>query len=61
VFQRMAREGARGFAGGMSAGKYQKIAHASKATATRDLAEMVDLGILQRSGRGAAVRYQIAM
>jgi Fic family protein len=61
VFQRMAREGARGFAGGMSAGKYQKIAHTSKATATRDLAEMVELGILQRSGRGAAVRYQISM
>lgn len=60
VFERMAREGARGFTGGMSARKYQKIADTSKATATRDLADMVDLGILKRTGMGAGVRYQIA-
>jgi Fic family protein len=60
VFERMAREGARGFVGGMSAGKYKKIAATSKATATRDLTDMLDLGILQRTGMGTAVRYQIA-
>lgn len=60
VFERMAREGARGFAGGMSAGKYLKIASTSKATATRDLAFMVELGLLRKTGQGAAVRYQIA-
>lgn len=60
VFDRMVREGARGFAGGMSAGKYQKIAQTSKATATRDLAEMTRLGLLRRRGEGAAVRYDIA-
>ncbi len=60
VFERMAREGSKGFAGGMSAGKYQKIAHTSKATATRDLAEMVWLGVLIRLGEGAGVRYEIA-
>ncbi len=60
AFHRMAREGVRGFAGGMNAGKYQKIAHTSKATATRDLADMVKLGILLRTGKGAGVRYRIA-
>jgi Fic family protein len=60
AFDRMAREGARGFVGGMSAGKYQKIAHTSKATATRDLVEMVELGLLARTGKGPAVGYQIA-
>jgi Fic family protein len=60
VFDRMARAGSRGFVGGMSAGKYQKIAHTSKATATRDLAEMVEMGLLERAGKGTAVRYQIA-
>jgi Fic family protein len=60
VFDRMTREGAKGFAGGMSASKYQKIAHTSKATATRDLTEMVKLGVLVRSGEGSGVRYEIA-
>jgi Fic family protein len=60
AFDRMSREGARGFVGGMSAGKYQKIAQTSKATATRDLVEMVELGLLARTGKGPAVRYQIA-
>ncbi len=60
AFDRMAREGAKGFAGGMSAGKYQKIVHVSKATATRDLAEMTAMGLLIRRGEGSAVRYDIA-
>jgi Fic family protein len=60
VFDRMTREGSKGFAGGMRAGKYQKIAHTSKATATRDLSEMVGLGVLVRLGEGAGVRYEIA-
>jgi Fic family protein len=60
VFDRMAREGARGFTGGMSAAKYMKIAATSKATATRDLAGMVDLGLLTKTGQGTGVRYQIA-
>jgi len=60
VFDRMAREGAKGFEGGMSAGKYQKIALTSKATATRDLADMVKCGVLVRHGEGAGVRYEIA-
>lgn len=34
---RMFKEGPKGFAGGMSAGKYSTITEASPATATRDL------------------------
>jgi len=60
VFERMVREGAKGFAGGMSAAKYQAIAHTSKATATRDLTSMVKIGILNKHGEGAGVRYTIA-
>jgi len=60
VFERMTREGARGFVGGMSAAKYQGIARTSKATATRDLSEMVAMGVLCRKGEGAGVRYSIA-
>jgi Fic family protein len=59
VMDRMAREGAKGFAGGMSAAKYLKIAGTSKATATRDLAELTRLGLLARRGKGTAVRYDI--
>ncbi len=60
VFERMTREGAKGYVGGISARKYQKIAHTSKATATRDLAEMVACGVLVRHGEGSGVRYEIA-
>jgi Fic family protein len=60
VFDRMTREGAKGFEGGMSASKYVKIAHTSKATATRDLAGMIQWGVLVRHGEGAGVRYEIA-
>ena len=59
VFERMAREGAKGFAGGMNATKYQSMTRASKATATRDLAAMVKIGVLAKQGRGPGIRYQI--
>jgi Fic family protein len=38
----------------------QKKWPAFKATATRDLTEMVGLGVLIRLGEGAGVRYEIA-
>ncbi|MCF7837355.1 MAG: DUF4172 domain-containing protein [Candidatus Marinimicrobia bacterium] len=42
------------------AGSFVMIPFSLKATATRDLAEMVGLGLLVRTGQGPAVRYQIA-
>lgn len=57
VLLRVLREGPEGFTGGLSAGKYVAISKASAATATRDLAEMVDLGALTRTGERRHARY----
>ncbi|MEI6563816.1 MAG: hypothetical protein WCO42_05855 [bacterium] len=59
VLDHMAREGRKGFAGGMNAAKYQAIAKTSKATATRDLGELHALGALTRTGAGPGVRYHL--
>lgn len=44
----------KGFEGGMTAKKYISITKASKATATRDLQELVDLAIFIVEGGGEA-------
>lgn len=54
---RMTREGPSGFVGGLSAGNYQTITGASPATAGRDLADLVELGALRRTGEGRGTRY----
>ena len=59
VLQRLADEGPKGFLGGMNATKYQRIALTSKATATRDLAELYRLGALIRIGSGPSIRYHL--
>lgn len=59
VLLRMLREGPDGFKGGLSAGNYVKISKASAATATRDLADMVDRGALTRSGERKHTRYHL--
>jgi Fic family protein len=58
---RMLREGPVGFKGGLSAGNYATIAGASPATATRDLADLVDKGALHRVGERRYARYHIAI
>jgi len=55
----MLDEEPKGFKGGMTAKKYMVISKASKATATRDLQELVDLHILIPSGGGRSVHYRI--
>jgi len=59
VLVRMLREGPGGFVGGLSAGKYITIAKTSPATATRDLADLVDKGALARTGDRRHARYQL--
>ena len=59
VLLRMLREGAEGFAGGMSAKKYSTIAGTPPATTTRDLAGLVDVGALLRSGELKHTRYAL--
>ncbi|MGA2132068.1 MAG: Fic family protein [Bryobacteraceae bacterium] len=58
---RMLREGPEGFKGGLSAGNYATITGASAATATRDLADLVDKGALLRAGERRYARYHIAV
>ena len=57
---RVMREGPTGFEGGLSAGKYSAISGASRATATRDLVELVALGALRRTGQLRGARYWLA-
>ena len=55
----MLKEGPSGFKGGMTAKKYIAITGAAKATATRDLQELVHINVLTPSGGGRSVCYQI--
>ena len=50
-----------GFEGGLSAGNYRRITGATPATATRDIARLVTLGALHRSGAGRHTRYRLAL
>lgn len=59
VLLRMLREGPEGFAGGMSAKKYSTIAGTPPATTTRDLAGLVEVGALTRSGELKHTRYAL--
>lgn len=59
VLQRLLDAGDGGFDGGMNAEKYRKMTGTSKATATRDLTEMVAEGLMWTCGEGKAVRYYI--
>jgi Fic family protein len=58
---RMFREGANGFKGGLSAENYVAITKASRATATRDLADLVAKGALTRTGERRHTRYELSM
>lgn len=50
-----------GFLGGLTADKYTKLAGTRKPMATRDLADLVDKGLLLVSGQGKGTRYAIAV
>ncbi|MGE0113798.1 MAG: Fic family protein [Steroidobacteraceae bacterium] len=54
---RMMREGPDGFRGGLSASNYTSITGAPAATARRDLAHLVELGALVRTGQLKGTRY----
>lgn len=50
------------FAQGINARKYQSLAKMSKATATRDLAELVEKGCLSKlPGGGRSTRYTVLL
>ncbi|MEO1409205.1 MAG: Fic family protein [Bacteroidota bacterium] len=59
ALQRMFEAGPSGFTGGMSARKYASLTRSSKATATRDLRELVKMGALIIEGKGRNTRYTL--
>lgn len=59
IIKRMLDEGGQGVEGGMSAKKYMKMTGVSKATATRDLQELLGMQAFNQSGSGRNVRYEL--
>ncbi len=60
VLNRLLDGGEKGFAEGINASQYQKVAKVSKATATRHLTELVSRGCLVKSASGGrSTRYHI--
>lgn len=57
VIERLFREGPDGFKGGLSAENYIAITGASRATTTRDLQALVEMGALTRTGERRYTRY----
>ncbi len=57
VVARMFREGPDGFTGGLSAENYITITGATRATATRDLTDLVEKGALKKTGARRYTRY----
>jgi Fic family protein len=59
VVARLFREGPDGFKGGLSAENYIRITGTSRATATRDLQDLVDKGALVSRGELKSTRYYL--
>lgn len=59
VIGRIFQEGIDGFKGGLSAENYISITKTSRATATRDLQDLVDKSILVKQGRLKSTRYYL--
>lgn len=56
---RLLRDGPESFVLELNAEKYIRITETSRATATRDLQDLVEKGIFVRSGERKATRYQL--
>ena len=59
VIAKMLEKGIDNFEGGMSAKKYMSITKTSKATATRDLQKLVEIGVFTSVGSGRSTKYKI--
>jgi Fic family protein len=59
VIARMFREGIDGFKGGLSAENYVSITGTSRATATRDLQDLIEKGALTKTGELRHTRYHL--
>jgi len=61
VINKMLAAGPDGFEGGMTAQKYMSITKTSKATATRDLQILAEMGVLVAEGGGRNSRYGLSI
>lgn len=61
VVARIFEEGPKGFEGGLSAGNYLSITKTSPATARRDLAGLVKMGAMVKSGEKKGTRYGLVV
>ncbi|MFK7837306.1 MAG: Fic family protein [Sulfitobacter sp.] len=61
VIERVFREGPDGFEGGLSAENYISITATSRATATRDLQDLVEMGAITRTGERRYTRYWLRL
>ena len=61
LLHRLLTAGDGGFLGGLNVEKYLKMVDTSKATATRDLSDLVRQGLLHTRGQGKALRYYISV
>lgn len=61
VIARIFKEGIEGFKGGLSAENYIRITKTSKATATRDLQDLVEKGALKKTGQLKYTRYFLSL
>jgi Fic family protein len=61
VINRLLDEGTEGFVGGLTTKKYASMTHVSRATAFRELDQLMELGILERIGQGRSVRYELIL
>ena len=59
VLLRMFAEGPHGFKGGLSAENYIAITKTTRATATRDLTDLVEKGALLKTGELRHTRYSL--
>ena len=59
VVKKLLEAGEGGFEGGLTAKKYQGMVKGSRATLTRDLADLVSKGILTLTGERKAARYHL--
>ena len=60
VISRVLEEGPTGFEGGINAGKYGSLTRVSKATATRDLQDLLEKGAVRLLGPGGrSTRYDV--
>jgi Fic family protein len=61
AIKRVFNAGHEGFKGGLSAENYMRIVKTSASTATRDLKDLVDKGILRKTGELKSTRYWLPL